>query len=148
MTLLSYPSYLDILSEERVNFDVFLCQRTSACCSLCHPDSSDKICANFEVFNFARDLFAAFCGVLVRMYLNYTLQYFSEFISNVSLSDEKKIINKIFKYAYNFLSEFFDVNHWLFYEFFDLFDKVNVVIVMLFMIINQNMDHIMDQRAL
>ena len=93
-------------------------------------------------------MFAAFCGVLVRMYLNYTLQYFSEFISNVSLSDEKKIINKIFKYAYNFLSEFFDVNHWLFYEFFDLFDKVNVVIVMLFMIINQNMDHIMDQRAL
>ena len=103
----------------------FLCKRVPACCSLCHPDSSDKKCANFEVFNFARDLFAAFCGVLVRMYLNYTLQYFSEFISNVSLSDEKKTINKIFKYAYNFLSKFFDVNHWFFYEFFDLFDKVN-----------------------
>ena len=89
MTLLSYPSYLDILSKERVDFDVFLCKRTSACCSLCHPDSSDKKCANFEVFNFTRDLFAGLCGVLVRMYLDYTLQYFSEFISNVSFSDEK-----------------------------------------------------------
>ena len=38
---------------------------------------------------------------------------------------KKKIINKIFKYAYNFLSKFFDVNHWFFYEFFDLFGKVN-----------------------
>ena len=37
----------------------------------------------------------------------------------------KKKINKIFKYAYNFLSKFFDVNHWFFYEFFYLFDKVN-----------------------
>ena len=87
MTFLSYPSYLDILSEERVDFDVFLCKRTSACCSLCNRDSL----ANFEIFNLARHLFAAFWGVLVRMYLNYTLQYFSEFISNVNLSDEKKL---------------------------------------------------------
>ena len=104
---------------------LFLCKRTSACCSLCNRDSLVKKCANFEIFNLARHLFAAFWGVLVRMYLNYTLQYFSEFISNVSLSDEKKTINKIFKYAYNFLSKFFDVNHWFFYEFFDLLDKVN-----------------------
>ena len=90
VTLLSYPSFLDILSEERVDFDVFLCKSTSACCSLCNRDSLGKKCANFEVFNFARDLFAAFCSVLVRMYLNYTLQYFLEFISNISLSDEKK----------------------------------------------------------
>ena len=53
------------------------------------------------------------------------MQYFSEFISNISLSDENKIINKTLKYAYNFLSKLFDVNHWFFYEFFDLFDKVN-----------------------
>ena len=90
MTLLSYPSYLDILRKERVDFDVFLCKRISACCSLCNRDLLDKKSTNFEVFNLARDLFAAFCSVLVRMYLNYTLQYFLEFISNISLSDEKK----------------------------------------------------------
>ena len=103
----------------------FLCKRTSACCSLCNRDLLDKKCADFEVFNFERDYSAAFCVVLVRMHLNYILQYFSEFISNISLSDENKIINKTLKYAYNFLSKLFDVNHWFFYEFFDLFDKVN-----------------------
>ena len=110
----SLPSYLDILSTNCADFDVFLCKRSSACCSLCHPNSSDKKCANFEVFDYASDLFAAFCGVLVRMYLNYTINYFSEFISNISLSDESKIIRKICKYAYHFLNIFFDVNHWFF----------------------------------
>ena len=104
---------------------MFFVQKTSACCRLSNPDSSDKKCVNFEVFNFARDLFAAFCGVLVRMYLNYTFEYFSEFISNVRLSDEKSITMKIVNYAYNVLGKFFHVNHWFFYEFFDLFAKVN-----------------------
>ena len=111
VALLLFPSNLDIQSEERVDFDVFLCKTSSPFCSLCNPDSTDKKCANFEVFNFARDLLAAFCDVLVKMFLNYTLSYFSGFISNVSLSDELKIINKIFKYAYNFLSKFFDISH-------------------------------------
>ena len=114
----SFPSYLDILSEERVDFDVFLCKRSSACCSLCHPNSSDKKCVYFEVFNYVRNLFAAFCGVLVRMYLNYTM-----FV--ISLSDEAKIIRKIFKFACDLLNNFFNVNHCFFYEFFDLFAKVN-----------------------
>ena len=148
VTFVSYPSYLDILSKERVDFDIFLCKRTSACCSLCHPDSSDKKCANFEVFNFARDLFAVFCSVLVRMYFNYTLQYFPEFISNVSLSHEKKIINKIFKYAYDFLSKFFDVNHWFFYEFFNLFDKVNGSDCYVVYDNKPKYGHIMDQKEL
>ena len=65
-----------------------------------------------------RNLFAAFCGVLLRMYLNYTM-----FV--ISLSDEAKIIRKIFKFACDLLNNFFDVNHWFFYEFFDLFAKVN-----------------------
>ena len=119
----SFPSYLDILSEERVDFDVFLCKPSFAFCSLCHPNSSDKKWAYFEVFNYARDLFAAFCDVLVRM--NYTMGYFSEFISNISLSDEAKIIRKIFKFACDLLNNFFNVNHCFFYEFFDLFAKVN-----------------------
>ena len=53
------------------------------------------------------------------------MRYFSEFISNISLSDEAKIIQKNFKFACDLLNNFFDVNHWVFYEFFDLFAKVN-----------------------
>ena len=113
--LISFPSYLDILSDEHVDFDVFLCKCSSSCCSLCHSNSSDKKCANFEVFNHARDLFAAFCGVLARMYLNYTMECFSKFISNISLKDESKIIQKTFKFAYDFLNKFFDVNHCFFF---------------------------------
>ena len=105
-----------------------MCKRSSACCSLCHPNSSDKKCANFDVFSYARDLFAAFCCVLVRMYLSYTINYFSEFISHTSLSDESKIIRKNFKYAYDFHNNFFDVSHWGFFiSFFYLFAEVNAI---------------------
>ena len=146
--LTSFPSYLDILSDERVDFDVFLCKRSSSCCSLCHYNSSDEKCANFEVFNHARNLFAAFCGVLVRMYLNYTMEYFSEFISNISLKDESKIIRKIFKFAYDFLNKCFDVNHWFFMSFLICLLKLMLVIVMLFIKINQNTDHIIYLKLL
>lgn len=54
--LTSFPSHLDILSTDR---DGFLCKRSSDCCSLCHPNLSDKKCANFEVFNYARELITA-----------------------------------------------------------------------------------------
>ena len=46
--LTSFPSYLDNLSDEGVAFDVFLCKRSSSCCSLCHSNSPDKKCVNLE----------------------------------------------------------------------------------------------------
>ena len=54
--LTSFLSYLDILSDEHVDFNVFLCKHSSSCCSLCHSNSSDKKCANFEVFNYEKGL--------------------------------------------------------------------------------------------
>ena len=66
-------------------------------------------------FEFARDLFAAFCSVLIRMYLNYTVECFSDFLSRVSLSDEQKIIQKILKHAYIFLSKFWDETSYKFF---------------------------------
>ena len=36
-----------------------------------------------------------------------------------------KLFEKFFKYAYDFLNNFFDVNHWFFNEFFDSFAEVN-----------------------
>ena len=60
------------------------------------------------------------------MYLNYTVACFSDFLSRVSLPDEQKIIQKILKHAYIILCKFWDeTNYKLFYEFFDMFDKVN-----------------------
>ena len=53
------------------------------------------------------------------------MNYLSGFISNISLPDESKIFRKNFEYAYDFLNNYFDVNHWLLYGFFYLFAKVN-----------------------
>ena len=85
--------YLNISSSEQIDLDVFL--NKPAYFPYCHCKSIGK-CSGFEVFSFARDLFAAFCSVLVRMYLNHTMEYFSDLMSQVSLTDEKKIIQKCF----------------------------------------------------
>ena len=59
------------------------------------------------------------------MYLNHTTKYFSDLISQVSLSDERKIIKKIFLFAHQLLHKFFDTNYLCFCEFFDLLGQVN-----------------------
>ena len=86
-------NFLNISSSEQIDLDVFL--NKPAYFPYCHCKSIGK-CSGFEVFSFARDLFAAFCSVLVRMYLNHTMEYFSDLMSQVSLTDEKKIIQKCF----------------------------------------------------
>ena len=79
--------YLNISSSERIYLDVFL--NKPAYFPYCFTESAG-ICSDFEVFPFARDLFAAFCSVLVRMHLNITTEYFSDLICQLSLYDEKK----------------------------------------------------------
>ena len=69
--------YLNISSSERIDLDVFL--NKPAYFPYCHCESIGKS-SDFE-FSFARDLFAAFCSVLVRMYLNQTTEYFSDLMS-------------------------------------------------------------------
>ena len=98
--------YLNISSSERIDLDVFL--NKPAYFPYCHCKSIGK-CSGFEVFSFARDLFAAFCSVLVRMYLNHTTEYFSDLMSQVSLTYEKKIIQKMFSFALQLLHKFFDI---------------------------------------
>ena len=103
--------YVNISSSERIVLDVFLSKPPYF--PYCFTESTGK-CSDFEVFSFARDLFACFCSVRVRMYLSITTEYFSDLISLLSLSDEKKIVRKIFTFA-----------HLLLHEFFDLFGQVN-----------------------
>ena len=43
------------------------------------------------------------------------------------MSDEEKIIRKMFLFALNLLQKFFDTNYLFFYEFFNVFDEVNSI---------------------
>ena len=115
--------YLHITSSDRLDLDVFLNRPAY----FQYPDYEllNGKCCHLEVLSYARDLFAAFCAALVRMYLNYTIDQFSDLISQVSLSDRGKIIRKIFWFALDLLHKFFDINYLFFYEFFDMFDEVN-----------------------
>ena len=80
-------SYLDIKTSDRLDLDVFLLNASDNV--RCYTKNNGK-CCDFQNFEFARDLFAAFCSVFVRMYLNYTIDYFLGLFSRISLSDEKK----------------------------------------------------------
>ena len=118
-----FESYLDIKTSGRLDLDVFLLNASDNL--RCYTKNNGK-CCHFQSFEFARDLFAPFCSVFVRMYLNDTIDYFSGLFSRISLSDEKKIIEKIFRHALSMLNKFWDEsNYKFFYEFFDMFDKVN-----------------------
>ena len=83
--------YLNINSSERIDLYVFL--NEPAYFPHCFTESTGK-CSDFKVFSFAQDLLAAFCPVLVRMYLNITTEYFSDLISQLSLPDEKKKLSE------------------------------------------------------
>ena len=113
--------YLNIQSYERVNFDVFL----SKPAYLFFPYCEDAECGDYEVFNYVRDLFAAFSSVLIRMYLNYTVDCFQNLFSQVSLQHENRVMRHIFFYARDLLLKFLNVNYDYFYEFFDLFGELN-----------------------
>ena len=78
----SGDNYLNISSSDRVDLDVFLCRPDY----FQYPDYEllNGKRSHLEVASFARDLFAAFRSVLVRMYSNYTVQHFSDLISQIS----------------------------------------------------------------
>ena len=100
--------YLDISSSERIDLEVFL--NKLAYFPYCFAESAGR-CTDQQVFIFAQDLFAAFCPVLVRMYLNIATDFFSEIMSELSLVDEKKVVKKIFTGASLLLHKFFDLNY-------------------------------------
>ena len=77
--------YLDISSSERVDLDVFL--NRPAYFPYCYCESP-RSCTDHQVISFAQDLFAAFCSVLVRMYLNITIDHFLETMLDLSLVDD------------------------------------------------------------
>ena len=78
-------NYLDISSSERVDLGVFLNRPAFFPHCFCEPPRS---CIDHQVISFAQDLFAAFCSVLVRMYLNITIDHFLETMLDLSLVDD------------------------------------------------------------
>ena len=71
---LNLDDYLDISSSERVDLDVFL--NTPAYFRYCFCESPRSY-TDHQVISFAQDLFAVFYSVLVRMYINITIDHFS-----------------------------------------------------------------------
>ena len=136
--------YLNISSSERIDLDIFL--NKPAYFPYCHAESVGK-CSDFEVFSFARDLFAAVCSILVRIYLNFAAEYLSDLTSQVSLSDEKKIIKNIFTFAHLLLHKFFDVNYF-FRGFLICLIRLIQVTVLLYVLISQSLVHIVGQKGL
>ena len=113
--------YLHISSRDPLDLDVFL--NRSAYFQYPDYELLNGKCCHLDVFSYAQDFFAAFCAVLVKMYLNYT--HFSDLISQVSLSDEGKIIRKIFWFALDLLHKFFEINYLFLNELFDVFDEIS-----------------------
>ena len=119
----SDTEYLHITSSNRVDHDVFV--NSPSYFEYLDYELINGKCCQLEVFSYARDLFAVFSAVLVRMYLNYSIEYFLELISQVSLSNEGKIVRKIFWFPLDLLHKFFEINYLFYYEFFNVFDEVN-----------------------
>ena len=136
-------NYLDISSSERVDLDVFL--NRPAYFPYCFCESPQS-CTDHQVISFAQDLFAAFCSVLVRMYLNITIDHFSEIMSDLSLADEKKVVKKIFSGASLLLYKIFGLNYLFFMNFLTCLFRLTAVIVLIFVQTSLNMVHIVVQN--
>ena len=141
-TFYEYNAFLS--SSERIDLDVFL--NKPAYFPYCFTESAG-ICLDFEVFSFARDLFAALCSVHVRMYLNITTKYFSDLISQLRLSDEKNVVRKIFSFPHLLLHKFLILIICFFYEFLICLVRLMRVTVLLYVLINQNLVHIVGQKV-
>ena len=125
--------YLNISSSQRIDLDVFL--NRPAYFPYCFTESSGK-CSDFEVICFAQDLFATFCSVYIRIHLNITTEYFSDLISQLSLSDEQKVVKKTFTFPHLLLYIFFDLICF-FMSFLMRLIRLMLATVMLFVQINQ-----------
>ena len=113
-------SVLDLSHDHRIDLDVFL---SNAYIILKNYTKNNGECLFFQSFEYAEDVFCAFSSILIRVYLNITLPFFSWILTNIR--DLKKIVDIIVKHGHFLLSKFWnEVNIDYIYELFDLFDTV------------------------
>ena len=79
-------------TEERADLNVFLSHPACFSYAVCE---SCGTCNERQVFSHTQGLIMAFCSVLVKMYLNIVINYFSTLISQISLVHEKTVIGRI-----------------------------------------------------
>ena len=85
-----------------------------------HPLKNNP-CRCMEVLSHAQDLFAYFCSILARLYLNYAMEHFCELISTIKLSDEKFVTEKILiELLLDFLMQIF---FFFFNEFYNVLER-------------------------
>ena len=112
----------DIKPDQRVYLDDFL---SNVNATVGGYTKNNEKCCYFQIFHHARDIFAAVSGVLIRIYLNITLNFFSYLCVNIR--DEKKIREIIIKHGSFLISNLWHkVNIYYFYDNFDLFDTLNL----------------------
>ena len=81
-------------------------------------------CSNFALFSYPEEIFAAFSSILMRIYVNLSLKFFSYL--DLNIYDERKVRDIIMTQSRFFLARFWhEVNIDFFYEFFDVFDQYN-----------------------
>ena len=80
-------------------------------------DFHEEICTT-------RCLLEAFTSLLVRMYINYVLEYLLDL--DLTLEDEKKLIYIVYAYASDLMYKFWDMNYCFFMSFLGFF-LINIV---------------------
>ena len=130
----AYGSYLDMKLRHCLELDVFLIDAETCVSGYAELTKNWSFC---QVFRCSQELFVCFSSVLIRTYINCTLNALlfssSKVIPNkrnkafnLSLADEKKILLIIFKHAKIFLDKsWYRTNFKFFYDFFYQLDTVN-----------------------
>ena len=83
-----------------------------------YPKYNDK-CDYQEKFYNTRDLVAAFTSVLVHLCINYVLKCLLDL--DLTLEDEKKLIDIVYRYVSDLMYKFWDKNYCFFQNLFLLF---------------------------
>ena len=87
IVICSKPTHKDdflFLNDKMIDLDIYL-NRPAYFDYPNHPLKNNP-CGYMEVLSHAQDLLAYFCSIIVSLYLNYAMEYFSELISTIELS--------------------------------------------------------------
>ena len=85
LPLTSHGTFLGLDNNNRIGLDVFLSKEVP------YTFNNNK-CCNFQYFSYPQELFACFSSIMLRMFLNCIVIFFSNLLLSVSLHDEKKIV--------------------------------------------------------
>ena len=85
----------------------------------------NDFCSYVALFHYPEEIFAAFSFILIRIYINVSLNFFTDL--ELNLNDERKVRDIIMTQSRFFLARFWhEVSIDFFYDFFDKFDEYNL----------------------